>query len=431
MIELIKKNLATEKKIINEIAYYQKKYDEANYLEKNQIGETINSLLKSVKIINNSIPDLLKGLDSPNKLPSKKESPLQEVIFQRDDSNIRVVLNKRDKESFIRELSISENILKSFKKKRDVKDESFQDFKASRGYLKLSNKFFFNKANEFIKKGYFTNLENDIKKSNFDVLLSTYVSMIIFTTLISIFFGIFLFVFLIFFNIGFDFPFISSFEGDYAMRMLKIIWVPIAVPLITFIAMYFYPGTERGSISKKIESELPFAVIYMSSISGSGIPPSEIFRIIGLSKEYPNLRREIRKVLNQINIYGYDLVTSITNVSKSTPSKKLSELFVGISTTINSGGDLSDFFKKRADTLLNEYRLEREKFIRTAETFMDIYISVVIAAPMILLLLFVIMSITGIGVGFTTGVMTIIIISAVAVINIIFLAFIHVKQPSY
>ena len=38
----------------------------------------------------------------------------------------------------------------------------------------------------------------------------------------------------------------------------------------------------------------------MSAISGSGIEPSEIFRIIGLNREYPYLRKEIRKIVPEL-----------------------------------------------------------------------------------------------------------------------------------
>ena len=203
------------------------------------------------------------------------------------------------------------------------------------------------------------------------------------------------------------------------------------MPLATFFVLYYYPSTERDSLAKRIDQELPFAVIHMSSISGSGIEPTQIFKIIGLNREYPFLRKEIRKVLNQINLYGYDLVTALNNVSKTTPSTKLSELFSGLSTTITSGGNLGEFFAKRADSLLVTYRLEREKYTKIAETFMDIYISIVIAAPMILMILLVLISLSSYDVGLSTGQLTALIIGVMGVINVIFIFILHLKQPRY
>ena len=202
-------------------------------------------------------------------------------------------------------------------------------------------------------------------------------------------------------------------------------------PTITFLGLYFYPATEKKSLASRIDQELPFAVIHMSAVSGSGIEPSEIFKIIGLNKEYPYLRKEIRKVLNQINLYGYDLTTALNNAAKTAPSEKLTELFSGLSTTITSGANLSEFFEKRAETLLVSYGLERQKYTKLVETFLDIYISVVIAAPMIFLLLLIMMAISGIGLGLTPFQISLLSVFIIASLNIVFLIFLQMKQPTY
>ena len=194
--------------------------------------------------------------------------------------------------------------------------------------------------------------------------------------------------------------------------------------------MYFYPSMERKSNEDRINQELPFATIHMSAISGSMIEPSKIFSIIISTGEYPYLKREFTKLLNEINVYGLDLVSALRNSALNSPSKKLSELFNGLATTINSGGNLTEFFDKRAQTLLFDYRLEREKYTRTAETFMDIYISLVIAAPMILMLLLMMIKISGLGISLSTSMITLIMVLGVSIINILFLTFLHLKQPS-
>jgi flagellar protein FlaJ len=166
----------------------------------------------------------------------------------------------------------------------------------------------------------------------------------------------------------------------------------------------------------------------MAAISGSMVDPSRIFEIIIKTEEYPHIKKEFIKVLNQINIYGYDLVSALRICASKTPSKKLAELFNGLAINISSGGDLPTFFDKRSQSLLFDYRLEREKATRSAETFMDIYISVVIAAPMILMLLLMMMKISGFGVSLSTEMITLIMILGVSGINLLFLTLLHLKQ---
>jgi flagellar protein FlaJ len=271
-------------------------------------------------------------------------------------------------------------------------------------------------ASNLIKKGYFTSLPNELKKANLDMLFESYVAMMLFSVFLSFFFGLILAAVLL----------ISGAIGILIATSLL-----FAIPIVVFIALYYYPGAEKSAISSRINGEIPFAVLHMNSISGSGIAPAEIFKIIALSKEYPYLRKELRKVLNQINIYGYDLVSALNNVSKTTSNQHLAELFAGISTTISSGGSLSSFFEKRAESLLNNYRLEKEKAIKIAETSMDIYISIVIAAPMILMLMLVMISVSGISIGFTPYQLTFLTIGGVALINIAFLGYLQTRRALY
>jgi hydrogenase/urease accessory protein HupE len=63
---------------------------------------------------------------------------------------------------------------------------------------------------------------------------------------------------------------------------------------------------------------------------------------------------------------------------------------------------------------------------------MDIYISIVIAAPMIMLMLFVIMASTGAltnFLGLSVPVLGFLIILGIAILNIGFLIFLKMKQP--
>lgn len=194
--------------------------------------------------------------------------------------------------------------------------------------------------------------------------------------------------------------------------------------------MYSYPFLEKKSAEVKINQELPFATINMAAISGSMIDPTKIFSIIISTGEYPSLEKEFTQLMNEINIYGYDLITALKNVAKNSPSKKLGELLNGLSTTISSGGDLPEFFKKRAETLLFEHKIQKEKDTKSAETFMNVYISIVIAAPMILMLLLMMIKIGGMGISLSTTAITMIVVTAVSLINILFLTFLHIKQSS-
>ena len=434
MIDELQKNIETEVDMLREIAHYSTLLEHASPTERSIIASSLSSLQASMKLINHSIPQILTMVSVVQKLPGKPgETSLERIKFRGVGSEVTVVLRKEDKERFIRELSINEERLKRLKQERKEQVEEFSELQRTRGYLKFSNRFFRPLAVKMIKKYRFQSLALNIQKANYDILLESYISMMLMSSFLSIFVSIVITLLVTFVDFSVaaaPFPFILS-QGNHVLRFFEFLWIPFVVPLGTFWFLYTYPGTERKSIEKRIDQELPFAVIHMGAISGAGIEPTNIFKIIALSREYPCLRKEIRKVLNQINLYGYDLVTALNNVAHSTPSTKLSELFTGLSTTIHSGGELSNFFEKRAGTLLTGYRLEREKFTKVAETFMDIYITIAIAAPMILLLVLVMLSLSQFSVGLSPRQLAFLMITALALVNIFFLAMLHLKQPKY
>ncbi len=436
MNEELKKNIETEIQMLKEISIYTKRMENASDYERNIFAGAINSLVSGIKIINSSISRILEEGASLKKIQRDKTKrnlePLENVQYSGTSSTFEVVLDKKNKEKFLKELTISEKYISQIKK-ADSYDErdKLTEFTVSRGYVKMANKFFLEDANKLIKKEYFKSVELNLKKANFDILLSSYIATMLFTMLLSFFAGIFLIIFFVFFDFSLSFPFFSIYQGNILPRLLKLLILPILLAAVSLAGFYIYPSSEKNSISGRINQELPFAVIHMSAISGSGIAPAEIFKIIGLGKEYPYLKREIRKVLNQINLYGYDLVTALVNASKTSPNEQLAELFSGIATTITSGADLQDFFEKRAETLLMNYRIERERYTKVVETFLDIYISLVIAAPMVFLLLLILMVISGIEIGLNSVQLSVVSVFGIAILNLFFLIFLQLKQPPY
>ena len=429
MIEELRRNIEAEILIMRELNEFFDDYTASSGKEKSLYAGLINSLVKRIKLVNESIPQILDNISPVRRLTPKEEAEIRAQEIHAKDVN--VALFGRGKEEFLRELDISEILLKKLKKKGLKKHKKEAEFKKPSLYGKLSNKLFFNFSKKLIEGGGMKSLILDIKRSNINILSTTYFSMMLFTMLVAGFIGILLMTFLIFFDIGLSSPFVSLFDGNYLIRILKFVWLPFALPALTWIAFYFYPGAEGSSLGKRIDGELPFVVIHMGSISGSGIEPLEILKIIGISKEYKYAGQEVRKILNQTNIYGYDLSTALRNVALSTPSVKFSELLNGMGVAINSGGGMQTFFEKRAESLLLEYRLEREKSTKTAETFMDLYISIVIATPMILLMILVMVSVSGIQTGFSPEALTAAVIGIVAIVNVLFLTFLHLKQPVY
>jgi len=428
-LEALKNNIAQEKRIIRDIMLLSDQLEIAyfkNSDDKKIIEMTVTSLTSQLRILNKSVAVLLDNVSLTKEEEPKK---LINITYLIGGGKEAATIGETHRKEFLTQLNLSSQALKRLKKKYKVEVKETVEYRKPSRFAKTSNQFFGELGNTLANSPNFRHLGDNLKKANMPFLLNTYISMILFTTAITFALSIFLLVFLMFFQFSLVLPFIEPAKEGLLLRVLKSSWVLIGIPAITFLGIFFYPWTERRSLEKRVNQELPFVVIHMSAIAGSGIEPSQIFKIIALSSEYPYTRQEVKKVINQVNVYGYDLVNALKNSARLTASKKLAELLSGFATSITTGTNLNEFLDKRAETLLFEYRLERERYTKVAETFMDIYISIVISAPMIMMILLVLIKVSGASFGLTIGGLTTLMILVIGLVNVMFLVFLHLKQP--
>jgi flagellar protein FlaJ len=420
-IDNLKENFEREKKIAAEIgSLYEDLKNSRNGEEQKMISSQILFLKNSLKKTGENVIDATKSISVVKPLNISSSAP--KLSMKTPEETFPENKEKKTKITALEKLSLKRM------KQKEIKVVQKKEKKPNL-YVKIASSLFYNKAMSLINKGKFYSLRRDLIKANLEFVPANYVSVIFFTTLISFFASIFITLFFLFFSLVVSPPFIVASETAFGLRFLQVFWIIFAIPAGVFTFAYFYPSMEKKSLGAKINNELPFATIHMSSISNSMIEPSKIFTIIISTGEYPNLEKEFIKLLNEVNVYGYDLVSALRDMAFNSPSRKLGDLYNGLATTITSGGDLPEFFDKRAQSLLFDHRLEQEKQAKSAETFMDIYISVVIAAPMILMLLLMMMRVSGLGISLSTSMITLVMVLSVSVLNIVFLAFLQLKQP--
>lgn len=419
MFEDLKKNLEQEKKIIADMYSIQISM-QSDASNQTFYISSLNALTKQLVLLNNTVPELLSEGSPIKKFSEQSNKTINPIADKRTvrmsyvspttKEKKYITINKDDKKEFLKKLELSEGALLGIKKMKEKSSGAI--IRKPSSYARISNKFFRNYSERLVPQ--FDGLSKDLKKANIRFLLSTYLSMAIASMTIAFFAGLLIFIVLLIFSLSNWMYFV----------------LPFGFSGLALAAFYLYPASEANSIQKKISQELPFATIHMAAVAGSNIEPTKIFKIIAMSKEYINVGKEIQKVIVQVEIYGYDLVTSLKNVALRTSNKKLSELFSGLATNISTGGALKNYLEKKSENFLVDYRLERNEYAALAGTFMDVYISILIAAPLILMMMFIVMNVAGLGMaGLSITTLLILSIIAIVIVNIIFLIVLNMKQP--
>lgn len=162
---------------------------------------------------------------------------------------------------------------------------------------------------------------------------------------------------------------------------------------LTYAAFILYPGIEAGNRQRNIDATLPYAINYVTSMSTAGITPAEVFRLLGDSPIYGESSVEARYVAREIDIFGRDLVDALRLVSASTPSKRMKEFLQGAMASISSGGNLTEYFRIKADQYALENRQTQKLFLDTLALISESYVTAMVAGTLFLIILQSIMSV--------------------------------------
>lgn len=267
---------------------------------------------------------------------------------------------------------------------------------------------------------FFKTLYDNLRLANITLLSNTYVNiMLLGTIVVSALASLFFFGFFLFTN------------NPLFMIIPKTIIMAIITGGVTFLIFYLYPQMKITGRRASIDTNLPFAINHISAVAGSGVPPTKMFRLIMESKEYGEIAVEIEKIVEYVELFGYDLLTAIRTVALTTPSVPFKEFLEGMVSTIESGGDINIYLKEKTSEAMLNYELDRQKYTETIATYSDVYTGIMIAAPLFFI---VALSLVGMLGGKVAGleVNFLIVVGAYVVIpalNIVFLIFLELTQP--
>jgi flagellar protein FlaJ len=228
----------------------------------------------------------------------------------------------------------------------------------------------------------FSFVKRSLPKADIKISYRVYMSVVFFSSLIAAFCSSFVaYIFTIYFK----------------FTLLQMIFILFFSPLVTFLAIFillcYYPFYRANIRKRNIETNLPFVLSHMASIAEAGIPPHLIFKLVSRFKEYGELAKEMEKINRNIESFGLNPVAAVREVANRTPSEALKEVLLGYVSTIEAGGSVTNYLKEAGKEALFEWRSRREMFLTKLSTYAEIYIGILVAAPLFIVSIFAAMAI--------------------------------------
>lgn len=286
------------------------------------------------------------------------------------------------------------------------------------------------------RRAKYFDLRQELLKTRFNISFDMYLSLAVLCSLLMVAVGL-LFAILVVSTFGApDIIFTRSFITDifkgfneYRNLTLKIISVVVIMGIFgvgTFITFLNYPKLINSNRKRSIDTMLPYAVHYMSAMSGAGVIPVDIFSSLAKNKIYGEAAVEASYVVRDIKVLGNDLVQAMKNVASTTPSYRMQEFLQGAITIVSSGGDLESFLKLKAEQFVIESKREQKEFLDTLGLIAETYVTAFVAGPLFLIVMMSVMTIMG---GMNLMLMYLLIYLVIPVGSLLFVILVNSMTP--
>ncbi|MFW3147156.1 MAG: type II secretion system F family protein [Thermoplasmatota archaeon] len=179
------------------------------------------------------------------------------------------------------------------------------------------------------------------------------------------------------------------------LRLMLWIIIPPLSAAFTYMISSWAPGNKIKERKKNIDRNISYATNYMAAMASADVTPSAIFRGLAQQEIYGEIKVESEKIARDIDFFGKDLIKVLQKAIARSPSEKFQDFLQGIITTASSGGSLKQYFMAKSEQFMKENRLQQEKDLQTLGVMAESFVTVVVAAPLFLIIMMSTMAMMG------------------------------------
>jgi len=230
-----------------------------------------------------------------------------------------------------------------------------------------------------------------MKKGGVRINFTAYLSFMMMCTVITFIVSMALLPFLL--------PFVMHFSLFSVQNFIFSLMFSLLMSLFIFTLIYAYPGIRSSQRKAPIEANLPYISSFMAMLSSSNVPPRMIFRSMAKTDTLREIHQEFGNIVRDVEVFGQDLLTSILENVKYTPSKRMQEVLTGYVSTIRTGGDPTEYLRVSTENTMKEKMVKLDLMLESLSALAEIYIMVLVAMPLLFIAMFAVLGMLGGGSG--------------------------------
>lgn len=168
---------------------------------------------------------------------------------------------------------------------------------------------------------------------------------------------------------------------------------------VDFGVLYALPSLLASSRRSKMDRELPFVASRMSILAAAGIPPTRMFKLLSDSVTTPEVASDSNEIVRDVEMLGNDIMTALEAEKDRSASRTFAEMLEGLVATIRSGGNMKSYLADSTRTIMDLKRIAAKQLIETLGAFAEVYVTLMIVFPLLVIVMFSVMALIGGGLG--------------------------------
>ena len=228
--------------------------------------------------------------------------------------------------------------------------------------------------------------EKTLTKTPFVVYMSTGILYSLLSTLTT--FGLALYLHL------------SILKANVLIAIVASLILSIIVLLLSVALVLYYPVYKARARGSQIDVALLHTLSYMASIAAAGAPPEAVLEVTAETEDNKEVSYELKRIIADIELLGYDTITALTIASRKTPSKTLGMLLDGLKSVIITRGAVWEFLIFFFERIISERIAYLKQIINSIAVIAEVYITMMVAFPIIVVIMLSVMTLLG---GFIGG----------------------------
>ena len=161
----------------------------------------------------------------------------------------------------------------------------------------------------------------------------------------------------------------------------------------TFFLLQMMPQITVKNRAARLIDELPHFIGYMATLATSGLSLEGIFKSIASEDSKDEIVKDSKFITRNIDTLGMDLVTAINDLIKRSPPGPYADLLEGAIITVQSGGQLKEYFIATGKVQLEEKKMALKKSTDSLGVMAEMYTILLIVFPLMSIIMLSVMAI--------------------------------------